>query len=68
MLFRSGALARVINVQGNAPLRPQLRVLIDEFGKSWNNDDGEMLDLLIEKSIFIARAIDPREYAKSKEA
>ncbi len=68
VLLNTGALARVINVQGNAPLRPQLRVLIDEFGKSWNNDDGEMLDLLIEKSIFIARAIDPREYAKSKEA
>lgn len=63
VLLNSGALARVTNVHTKAPLRPEIRILIDEFGKAWSGDEGELVDLITEKSLFIARAIDPREYA-----
>ena len=39
-------------------------ILIDEFGKTFAQDSGEVVDLLTEKSLFIARAIDPKELSK----
>jgi HD-GYP domain-containing protein (c-di-GMP phosphodiesterase class II) len=64
ILLNSGALARVVEVQGTVPLRPKIRILIDEFGKVFKQDEGDLIDLLTEKSLFIAKAIDPREIAK----
>jgi len=54
----------VVEVHKDAPLRPQIRILVDEFGKTFNQDDGDLVDLLIERSLFIARAIDPKEFSK----
>ncbi|GHU08508.1 metal-dependent phosphohydrolase [Spirochaetia bacterium] len=64
VLLNNGAVVRVIEVQGNAPLRPKIRVLIDEFGKVFQPNEGDVLDLLTEKNLFIARALDPKELAK----
>ena len=64
ILLNSGALARVIEVQGTAPLRPRIRILIDEYGKTFKKDEGDIIDLLNDKHLFIARAVDPREVAK----
>jgi HD-GYP domain-containing protein (c-di-GMP phosphodiesterase class II) len=64
ILLNNGALARVVEVHGSTPLRPKIRVLIDEFGKAFKQDEGDMIDLLTEKSLFIARAVDPKEVAK----
>ncbi|TCW61145.1 HD-GYP domain-containing protein [Treponema sp. J25] len=61
VLINNGALARVIDVHGDAPLRPKLQILIDEFGKAYKGNEGEVLDLLTEKSLFIVRAINPKE-------
>ncbi len=44
-------------------MRPEIRILIDEFAKAWKKDEGELIDLLDDKSLFIVRAIDPREYS-----
>jgi HD-GYP domain-containing protein (c-di-GMP phosphodiesterase class II) len=63
ILLNNGALARVVEVHGSAPLRPKIRVLIDEFGKVFKQDEGDLIDLLTEKSLFIARAVDPKEVA-----
>ena len=63
ILLNSGALARVVQVEPTAPLRPKIRILIDEFGKVYKQDEGDVIDLLVEKSLFIARAIDPKEAA-----
>ncbi|MCL2319259.1 MAG: HD-GYP domain-containing protein [Treponema sp.] len=63
ILLNSGALARVVEVEGTAPLRPKIRILIDEFGKVFKQDEGDIIDLLVEKSLFIARAVDPKEVA-----
>jgi HD-GYP domain-containing protein (c-di-GMP phosphodiesterase class II) len=64
VLLNSGALTRVIEVHGDAPLRPKVQVLIDEFGKVYEKEEGDILDLLTEKSLFIAKAIDPKELAQ----
>ena len=63
ILLNNGAMARVIDVQATAPLRPKIRILVDEFGKKFKQEDGEEIDLLVEKSLFIAKAIDPKEFA-----
>jgi HD-GYP domain-containing protein (c-di-GMP phosphodiesterase class II) len=63
ILLNNGALGRVIDVQPTAPLRPTVRILADEFGNAFKNDTGDLLYLLIEKSLFIARAVDPKEIA-----
>jgi len=63
ILLNNGALARVMEVQPTAPLRPKIKILIDEFGKTFTQDNGEEIDLLIEKSLFIAKAVDPKELA-----
>jgi len=63
ILLNNGALGRVVDVQPSAPLRPTIRILADEFGNFFKNDSGDLLDLLVEKSLFIARAVDPKEIA-----
>jgi HD-GYP domain-containing protein (c-di-GMP phosphodiesterase class II) len=65
ILLNNGSIARVVEVQGDAPLRPKISILIDEFGKVYEQDQGEIIDLLAEKSLFIARAIDPKDFVKS---
>ena len=64
VLLNNGSIARVIEVHGQAPLRPLIRILIDDFGKAYEQDIGETVDLLTEKSLFIARAIDPKDYTE----
>jgi len=63
VLLNSGAMARVTNVQKTAPLRPEIKILIDEFGTVYKNDEGDDIDLFTEKSLYIARAVDPKEAA-----
>ncbi|MDR2028360.1 MAG: HD-GYP domain-containing protein [Treponema sp.] len=65
ILLNNGSIARVVEVQGDAPLRPKICILIDEFGKVYEQGQGDIIDLLAEKSLFIARAIDPKEFAKN---
>jgi hypothetical protein len=67
VLLNTGAIARVIEGHSEAPLRPKIRILVDEFGNAFNNDDGEIINLLQEKSMFIARAIDPKELTRGHE-
>ena len=66
ILLNNGAIARVTEVQGDAPLRPKIRILIDEFGKMFKQDEGDLIDLLTEKNLFIARALDPKEISKKR--
>jgi HD-GYP domain-containing protein (c-di-GMP phosphodiesterase class II) len=64
VLLNNGAMGRVIEVHGEAPLRPRIRILADEFGKVFKQDEGELLDLLTEKGLFIAKALNPKELVK----
>lgn len=65
VLLNNAVIARVVDVHTDAPLRPRLRSLIDEYGKQYSNDEGELIDLLSEKTLFIAKAIDPKEYQEA---
>ncbi len=65
VLLNNAVIARVVDVHPDAPLRPKLRSLIDEYGKQYANDEGDIIDLLAEKTLFIAKAIDPKEFQES---
>lgn len=61
VMLNNAAIARVIETHPEAPLRPKLRVIVDEFGKKYEGDEGDIVDLVAEKTLFIARALDPKE-------
>ncbi len=61
VLLNNASIARVLETHADAPLRPKIKIIVDEFGKHFKDDTGDVLDLLTEKSMFIARAIDPKE-------
>ncbi len=61
VLLNNASIARVVETHADAPLRPKIRIIVDEFGNHFEGDHGELVDLLAEKSVFIARALDPKE-------
>jgi HD-GYP domain len=63
VLLNNAAIGRVVETHPDAPLRPKLRIIVDEFGKRFENDEGDAVDLVAEKTLFIARALDPKELA-----
>jgi HD-GYP domain-containing protein (c-di-GMP phosphodiesterase class II) len=61
VLLNNGVMARVVNVRKDAPLRPRLVALADQSGKVFQQNQGERIDLLFEKGLYIVRAINPDE-------
>jgi HD-GYP domain-containing protein (c-di-GMP phosphodiesterase class II) len=61
VLLNGDLLARVVGIHTEAPLRPVIRMLLDEFGKVYKADEGTTVDLLNEKSLFIKNAVDPKD-------
>ncbi len=61
VLMNNASLARVVKSSPNAPMRPFIKILIDETGEVLG-EKGEVLDLKENKNLFIVRAIDPRAY------
>ncbi len=61
VLLNDASIGRVISSHEDAPLRPELKILIDELGKEFKNDQGKVVDLLHDRQRFIARAVNPRE-------
>lgn len=64
VLMNNSSIARVIESHKEAPLRPVIRILIDEFAQPYTLNEGERIDLMENRTLFIARAIDPAEYQK----
>ncbi len=62
VLLNNAAVGRVIEGSTDAPLRPKVRILIDASGRAYEGDEGPLTDLLREKSLFIVRALDPKEF------
>ncbi|WP_439647451.1 HD-GYP domain-containing protein [Brucepastera parasyntrophica] len=62
VLMNNAIIARVIESNPQAPLRPKVRVLIDEFARAYTRNSGEIIDLTKNRTLFIARAINPAEY------
>jgi HD-GYP domain-containing protein (c-di-GMP phosphodiesterase class II) len=61
VLLNNGVIARVVKVRKDAPLRPGLAVLVDQTGTVSRQNQGEYIDLLFEKNLYIVRAIKPDE-------
>jgi HD-GYP domain-containing protein (c-di-GMP phosphodiesterase class II) len=66
VLLNNASIARVVETHPDAPLRPKLRIIVDEFGNRSEPDRGELIDLLTEKNLFIARALDPKELGQQE--
>lgn len=66
VVLNNAAIARVTESHADAPLRPKLKIIVDEFGKHYKDESGDSVDLLSEKTLFIARALDPRELAQGQ--
>ncbi|MDR2500298.1 MAG: HD-GYP domain-containing protein [Treponema sp.] len=61
ILLDNGAIAQVMETQSGAPLRPKIRIFIDELGNAYAPNKGALIDLAQERGLFIARALDPKE-------
>ena len=60
--LNNGAVARVTEVRSIAPLRPKVQIIVDQSNNIFRDEKGEFLDLLTEKSLFIAKAMDTKEF------
>jgi hypothetical protein len=54
-------IGRVLETRANAPLRPTIQVLIDENGKVFRHEEGNVIDLLGGKNLYITQAVDFKE-------
>jgi len=61
VLLNNAGIGRVVDIHPDAPLRPTVRIMIDETGTEYPRDNGELVDLSTQKKLFVARAVDPRE-------
>ncbi len=61
VLLSDASIGRVIENHPEAPLRPCIRIMIDSLGKTHLQEEGDVLDLMDDRSIFIARAVNPKE-------
>ncbi|MDR2898200.1 MAG: HD-GYP domain-containing protein [Spirochaetaceae bacterium] len=62
VLLNNGAICRIIESNFGAPLRPRLRVFLDSTEKAYPGSSGPVLNLMEDKSLFITRVLDPRDF------
>jgi HD-GYP domain-containing protein (c-di-GMP phosphodiesterase class II) len=63
--LNNSSIGRVSENHAEAPLRPKVELLIDEFGT--HVEGKEILDLLSKKNLFIVKAIDPKMIGEGEE-
>jgi HD-GYP domain-containing protein (c-di-GMP phosphodiesterase class II) len=63
--LNNSSIGRVSENHAEAPLRPKVELLIDEFGTQIEGT--EILDLLSKKNLFIVKAIDPKMIGEREE-
>jgi HD-GYP domain-containing protein (c-di-GMP phosphodiesterase class II) len=56
--LNNSAIGRVVQTHPEAPLRPAVELIVDEFGNRLG--EREIIDLLAKKGIFIVKAVDPK--------
>ena len=64
VILNNGAIGKINKIRSSAPLRPGLKILVDEKGRKPKKEK-ENIDLFSEKDLFITRAVDPKELVKS---
>ena len=65
--LNNGITARVTEARTNAPLRPKIQVLIDEYKNIYRNEEGIIIDLLIEKNLYIVKTTDLKDIENEQE-
>ena len=63
--LNNSSIGRVSENHADAPLRPKIELLIDEFGNQI--EENEVVDLLAKKNLFIVKAIDPKLIGEGEE-
>jgi len=61
--LNDNSVARVVTVHSNAPMRPMVQLLINNYGKVLKSGERPTIDLLNEKTLFIKKAINPEEFS-----
>ena len=64
VILNDSSIARVILVHNETPLRPSVQILMTPAGRILNGKSEKIIDLLIEKKLFIVRAISKDEIKK----
>jgi HD-GYP domain-containing protein (c-di-GMP phosphodiesterase class II) len=59
--LNNSAIGRVVQTHSEAPLRPAVELIIDEYGNRLG--EREVIDLLTKKALFIVKAVDPKTLA-----
>jgi len=59
--LNTSAIGRVVESHAEAPLRPAVELIIDEYGNRLS--EREVVDLLTKKGTFIVKAVDPKTLA-----
>jgi HD-GYP domain-containing protein (c-di-GMP phosphodiesterase class II) len=66
VLLNDSSIGRVVEVNHSAPLKPKVKIMIDSQGREYRDDQGTVIDLVEEKKLFIAKAVDPKELSEKK--
>jgi HD-GYP domain-containing protein (c-di-GMP phosphodiesterase class II) len=61
--LNDGSLARVVSLHIEAPMRPNVQILMDTNGSPLSSGNMPIVDLLETRKLFIKEAIDPANYA-----
>ena len=61
VILNDGSIGTVTKTHGSVPLRPEVRIIIDTEGNKQSQGEGEIIDLLENKALFIVRAINSKE-------
>lgn len=61
VVLNNSCVGRVVQTNPQAPLRPKVKIMIDETGREFPHDKGKTIDLQHIRDVFIARAVDPNE-------
>jgi HD-GYP domain-containing protein (c-di-GMP phosphodiesterase class II) len=62
--LNNSAIGRVVQTHMEAPLRPTVELIIDEYGNKLG--EREVVDLLAKKGTFIVKAVDPKTLAPAQ--
>jgi HD-GYP domain-containing protein (c-di-GMP phosphodiesterase class II) len=65
VLLSDSTIGRVVNTHGDAPLRPNIEILIN--GQGQKVQEKSIIDLLERGDLFVVRAVDPRTIAADNE-
>ena len=65
--LNNGLIGRISDVRSTAPLRPKIQIIADKDKKYLKSDERDFIDLLTEKNLFIAKALEAKELSELHE-